>query len=72
MVRSNWIDYQSIHRKLNASVFVCDGAMQLVDVGNLFNQQHVMDTRSDALLSVSSHAMYINNVIHLTKILTYY
>lgn len=34
-----------------------DGGMLLVNVGNLFNQQHVMETRSDTLLSVSSHAI---------------
>ncbi len=45
---SNWIDYQSIQRKLSATVVVCGAGMQLLDVGNASNQQHVTDTRSDA------------------------
>lgn len=40
--------------------------MQLLDMGKAFNQQHVIKTTSDSLLSVSSHATCINHIIHLT------
>lgn len=40
--------------------------MQRLDVGSASNQQHVIDTRSDASPSVSSHATYINKATHLT------